>query len=138
MSEENDHSPIIIYFFIAPILVFCGCQLFLKYILNRRRAVPNSQVIFNDSQDIEVTNVLHQHNIINDLDNFSLILDKNKINKDDECIICSELLSEKQIRILKCTHQFHQECIDSWILTCQKLECPVCCTDISQLNENIV
>ena len=138
MSEENDHLPIILYFFVSAVFIVCGCQLFQKCMSNRSRVVPNRQLILNENDNIEVTNALYSNNLMSNLEKFSIIPDMDKIKNDDECIICSESLSEKQIRILKCTHQFHQECIDSWVLVCQKLECPICCMDMSEQDENEV
>ena len=41
------------------------------------------------------------------------------------CRVClCEFEDGDSIRIIPCFHQFHQECIDRWLL--QKAECPVC------------
>lgn len=42
-----------------------------------------------------------------------------------DCPVCLEPFAEGQpTRILKCTHGFHKECIDSWLLN--SLKCPLC------------
>ena len=53
-----------------------------------------------------------------------------------ECTICFEKLEKnKTIRILKCMHMFHQECIDQWFKTsierpgCSCVKCPLCNTE---------
>ena len=73
-----------------------------------------------------------------ELEKNSILPDMDTINSNDECIICTDLLSEKQIRILKCTHKFHQDCIDSWLLVSQKLECPICNMALNEQDENVV
>ena len=52
----------------------------------------------------------------------------NLYNKD-ECIIClNHTFSKDKLRILKCNHAFHIDCIDSWLT--RKLVCPVCMVSI--------
>ena len=51
MSEENDHLPIILYFFVSAVLIVCGCQLFQKCMSNRWRVVPNRQLILNENDN---------------------------------------------------------------------------------------
>lgn len=138
MSEENNHPPIILFFFVPTVLILCGCQLVYKCISNRQRVVPNRQILLNETENIEVTNVLHNNNLIMELEKNSILPDMDTINSNDECIICTDLLSEKQIRILKCTHKFHQDCIDSWLLVSQKLECPICNMALNEQDENVV
>ena len=44
---------------------------------------------------------------------------------DDECSICLATLEPGDIvRRFKCTHCFHKECIDRWLI--QKARCPLC------------
>jgi hypothetical protein len=44
----------------------------------------------------------------------------------DQCTICLESIEGIEIiRALKCSHCFHQGCIDRW-LTSQRAECPLC------------
>lgn len=139
MSEENNHPPIILYFFMPALLIVCGCQLVHKCITNRQRVVPSRQILLNETENIEITNVLHTNNLMIELEKNSILTNMDTItNNNDECIICTELLSEKQIRILKCTHKFHQDCIDSWLSVCQKLECPICGMSLNEQDENAV
>ena len=57
-------------------------------------------------------------------------------NTEMFCTICQELLTvqdeEYHLRVLTCQHQFHNECIDTWLSekrsgeNCNVSECPVC------------
>ena len=46
--------------------------------------------------------------------------------KDGVCVICLETIQEEESihKTLKCTHIFHEECIDNWLQ--HKKECPIC------------
>lgn len=47
-----------------------------------------------------------------------------------DCAICIEdFQDEEALRILPCHHEFHQVCIDPWLLT-RKRSCPICKQDI--------
>jgi len=48
----------------------------------------------------------------------------NPVQGDKHCIICHDRLSTKQNRKLQCNHQFHAECIDSWLM--RQDTCPMC------------
>ena len=57
------------------------------------------------------------------------ILDNSKIElsskKDDICVICQEDIKLNDIvRIIKCKHSFHINCIDKWFIENKK--CPMC------------
>lgn len=43
---------------------------------------------------------------------------------DNECAICLDTIDIKDLEILKCTHKFHKECINSWIQ--KSPTCPYC------------
>ena len=45
-------------------------------------------------------------------------------NIENECVICLENLGSKPTRILKCGHEFHEHCIDSW--NSIQVTCPIC------------
>ena len=52
----------------------------------------------------------------------------NMMNKEKykECAIClEEYNDEDKVRILKCEHGYHKECIDKWLTNCN-YKCPVC------------
>lgn len=51
-------------------------------------------------------------------------------HKEGDCIICLEDYGDKELRVLKCFHSFHKDCIDRWIETSKKMECPICSYNI--------
>lgn len=51
-------------------------------------------------------------------------------HKEGDCIICLEDYGNKELRVLKCFHSFHKDCIDRWIETSKKMECPICSYNI--------
>ena len=72
-------------------------------------------------------------------------LNKNNKNKDDECVICLENLSEKKKYIkLKCKHRFHISCLNDWIKTNNNennnndnkllITCPLCREETNAIN----
>ena len=76
------------------------------------------------------------HNNVNtinkeDLEKLKIIsyLDLNELEKKEkytECSIClSEYNDESNIRLLKCEHGFHPECVDIWLKKYNN-NCPVC------------
>lgn len=56
-----------------------------------------------------------------------ILLDENKdiiISSNSECIICSDILDNKEIIVLRCKHYFHLKCIELWFKN--KRTCPYC------------
>lgn len=52
------------------------------------------------------------------------------------CTICIEdFQDEETIKILPCFHQFHQSCIDDWLL--RKTNCPVCKFDVNSASNQL-
>ncbi|KAG5364852.1 putative RING finger protein [Yarrowia sp. E02] len=48
------------------------------------------------------------------------------IQKDDNCAICFDNFEDNQIiRQLPCSHRFHAECVDHWLLNSSS-QCPMC------------
>jgi ribosomal protein S27E len=71
----------------------------------------------------------------------STVIEGSTIGADVNCAICQEhtyadgdspdgLRSSHQWRKLHCAHQFHRECVDSWLE--QSVHCPVCRSDIRE------
>ena len=132
MTNDNNSS-IVLYTFGLVLFFGCGCYTINKCFLNRTSISSEEQNVEMDA----ITNILYTNDvIISDLEQFSVLPDMSKFTNKEECVICTEILSEKQIRILKCSHQFHQACIDEWFITSQNLECPICGLDISQKFDN--
>ncbi|CDW72137.1 e3 ubiquitin-protein ligase sdir1-like [Stylonychia lemnae] len=58
----------------------------------------------------------------------------DSISNKNQCTICIEnFVDEEVIKILPCFHQFHNSCIDDWLL--RKTLCPVCKFDIKTQND---
>ena len=133
MSHEND-SLIVLYTFGLSVLLGCGCHIFYKCFYKRTPSFIDEQYVEMD----DVSNVLHTNDILNDLERFSVLPDMTKFNNKEECVICTEILSEQQIRILRCSHQFHKCCVDEWFKTSRQLECPICGLEITQMDDNQV
>ena len=75
------------------------------------------------------------------IDAGSTVVEGSTIGADINCAICQEhtyadvnssegLRSSHQWRKLHCSHQFHRECVDSWLE--QSVHCPVCRADIRE------
>jgi hypothetical protein len=48
-----------------------------------------------------------------------------EINSNTCNICCEEYCNESNIRLLRCNHFYHKECIDEWLNKCSNL-CPIC------------
>ena len=69
------------------------------------------------------------------IDAGSTVVEGSTIAADVNCAICQEHTyadgeSTHQWRQLHCSHQFHRECVDSWLE--QSVHCPVCRADIRE------
>lgn len=64
---------------------------------------------------------------------FNKELDKFSVNIDDNCSICLETLSSKDVIMLPdCKHIIHKECIKkTFLMNSNKIECPLCRTSYS-------
>lgn len=52
--------------------------------------------------------------------------DTKKQHKDKQCLVCLDEFALKQpVRVLKCHHVFHRECVDRWLCESHN-SCPVC------------
>ena len=73
------------------------------------------------------------------IDAGSTVVEGSTIGADVNCAICQEHTyadsnSTNQWRRLHCAHEFHRECVDSWLE--QSVHCPVCRADIRDPSGN--
>lgn len=47
-------------------------------------------------------------------------------DNDANCAVCLEQLGGKRVRTLACSHAFHVECVDAWLLGQPTPTCPLC------------
>ena len=83
-------------------------------------------------EDVEVTATAAE------IEAGSTLVNQDTIAEDFNCAICQEHThadsnSSHQWRKLHCTHAFHKECIDSWLL--HSVNCPACRADIRVPNQ---
>jgi NACalpha-BTF3-like transcription factor len=50
------------------------------------------------------------------------------------CLICSESLGNCKIHTTKCSHSYHKECLDKWLIS--NNTCPICRTKIEEIDTN--
>ena len=61
-------------------------------------------------------------------------LEHNQLESDleDCCAVCLEkMVKNETVRRLNCTHTYHKDCIDRWLLSCNGC-CPVCMTTVAK------
>jgi hypothetical protein len=86
--------------------------------------IPSQQSTSNIPANVINESELEELKIVQHKD----LINKDILNKDKyvECSIClSEYNEDSQIRLLKCDHGFHPECVDQWLKN-YKYNCPVC------------
>jgi len=55
----------------------------------------------------------------------TLDTNKQEANSNDSCVIClTTFETDDMVTKTKCNHQFHQECISTWLKT--NISCPIC------------
>lgn len=101
-------------------------SLILQKFLSARNVIDDDQIEVNERVQIEVKSVDSRESI-----NSDCLLSETIVNReyeDDECCpICLNGWSETNLKIVKmkvCDHQFHDECIRSWLKN--NLSCPLC------------
>lgn len=103
---------IVLFFFSYTTAMICRCFkgcIFPNNSINRRNTDLNiNERLIQDIKDINKKEINFDENL-----------------KDLNCTICLEEYTEvKKIIELDCKHNFHEECIDDWILKNQT--CPLC------------
>ena len=79
----------------------------------------------------DVKNVINKEDL-DKLPIFSYTDEKIDKEKHKTCSIClDDFDDESKLRLLKCEHSFHTECIDKWLTDCN-YKCPVCRDDSNE------
>ncbi|CAD8126236.1 unnamed protein product [Paramecium sonneborni] len=64
-------------------------------------------------------------------DDIPILVGVDEIAQSEKCAVCLEDINDQNlIKILKCNHYFHNECIKEWLII--KAECPTCRDKIHQ------
>eukprot|EP00916_Digyalum_oweni_P005853 GHVL01010142.1.p1 GENE.GHVL01010142.1~~GHVL01010142.1.p1 ORF type:complete len:255 (+),score=34.71 GHVL01010142.1:45-809(+) len=72
------------------------------------------------------TTWLERNISIKTLNKYSKLITIEDIKIDNVCAICSfEYKTGDKVRLLRCEHRFHIECVDPWI-RCRQNSCPTC------------
>jgi hypothetical protein len=76
------------------------------------------------------TQTEHHNNILNIIQSFQIV---SVNNNENTCAICLEdSKNDERWKMLLCSHKFHPECINRWLIN--KPNCPICRTTIIQNN----
>ena len=97
--------------------------------VDMEEGTENSSLVENDSLDLPIECKINM---------FDSFIEENTVinqcDKEEECAICFESLKGTDIRMLKCLHYYHVDCIDNWLIRQEigkEMRCPEC-------NENII
>ena len=149
MDNQNN----ITYFIIIGIGMTVGCynilqSIFKKCLNNRCTTSPDisipEEIIISpilDSNSIsnikEISIDCQKNNIIKTLQNNSLLINKENVKQQDECIICYEDLNTDNVRLLHCFHLYHDKCLNQWLTHKLTINCPICDQTINKEIETI-
>jgi hypothetical protein len=113
---------------------------------------PANQLLGNFGLALNMFNIILQNPPINPppMDDVKNVINSEELSQlpiktyeevDNEkhktCAICLEDYDkESQLRILKCDHSFHKDCIDKWLTDCD-YKCPVCRDDSNKHHANV-
>lgn len=153
MDDENNINYFINYFIIIGIEMTVGCynilQKIFKKCLNNRCgtspdiSIPEEIIISPSLESSSISNIkeisidCQKDNIIKTLQNNSLLIYKEAVKQEDECIICSEDLNTDNVRLLHCFHRYHDKCLSQWLTYKLTLNCPICDRAINKKIETI-
>jgi hypothetical protein len=113
---------------------------------------PGNQLLGNFGLAMNMFNIILQNPPINPppMDDVKNVINSDELSQlpiktyeevDNEkhktCAICLEDYDkESQLRILKCDHSFHKDCVDKWLTDCD-YKCPVCRDDSNKHHANV-
>lgn len=93
--------------------------------IKARLRFVKSQIIILPSEMDDNGNILIKYDDNISLNDINLILPCQKALFERECSICLESIKkDDHIRILNCTHTYHVNCIDTWLVNNPR--CPEC------------
>ncbi|TPX42293.1 hypothetical protein SeLEV6574_g05674 [Synchytrium endobioticum] len=104
-------------------VLFCLCSLWQIIVQRRRRQslAAQPQALPDPPHD----RLIADQEYINNLP-IKTYCTKEAGPDMDVCAVClDEYADDDQVRILNCNHEFHQKCIDPWLLT-RSSTCPTC------------
>jgi hypothetical protein len=113
---------------------------------------PANQLLGNFGLALNMFNIILQNPPINDpnMEDVKNVINSEELSqlpiktyeevdkeKHKTCAICLEDYDkESQLRILKCDHSFHKDCVDKWLTDCD-YKCPVCRDDSNKHHANV-
>ena len=106
-----------------------NCLLKYKNNKNNKNNKHNNYLNKQDTEFIDDDDRYNDDDYDDDYDD-----DNYLIQNDLLCIICLTELSSKSIKILKCNHKYHDECLKEWF-TFKKI-CPTC-SSVQKLQKKI-
>jgi len=111
-----------------------GLSSTLNLALNLFNIVLSPNTPLNVGPMNDVKNVINKEELDKLPTSMYTDIDKEKFK---ECSIClEEYKSEDKLRILKCDHGFHIDCIDKWLTDCN-YKCPVCRDDKNEHHSEV-
>jgi hypothetical protein len=113
---------------------------------------PGNQLLGNFGLALNMFNIILQNPPINPppMDDVKNVINSEELSqlpiktyeevdkeKHKTCAICLEDYDkDSQLRILKCDHSFHKDCVDKWLTDCD-YKCPVCRDDSNKHHANV-
>lgn len=83
----------------------------------------------NYSENTDFRNPPMNEEEIHEIPEFKFNQNQDSSEKKN-CVICMEdIEQEENVKLLHCSHLFHSECLNKWLL--EKSTCPMCMTSIN-------
>jgi len=107
-------------------------NLLLNFVNIYMNGAPPPLAPMVDVKNVVTEKQLEQLKVVTYLD-----LKTEEIEKYKDCVICLDSFEkDSKLRILKCDHGFHVDCIDKWLTDCN-YKCPVCRDDSNEHHAEI-